>query len=218
MNVTIKKASLRGSLFLNYEFEQTDADVKNTIKTSSDAPIHPDLRNAFRALIPHFAFICEEVTDESLTKKAIEYPDTYLLDRELAPDDTFFKFRVGEFAIEEKKGFDFLIISGAKQLKTGHEIYFPTPKIDVEDTAYIFHKQLKEAIEVCKAEVLAYMQGKQAERSQTALEFESEEEEENENLKLTASFTSQEGEVIGKVLGLKTSSRKSKAKNAFVED
>lgn len=178
MNVTIKKASLRGSLFLNYDFEQTDADVKNTIKTSSDAPIHDDLRNAFRALIPHFAYICEEVKDEALTQKAIENPEMYLHDRELAPDDTFFKFRVGEFSLEEKKGFEYLTLFGCKSLATFQEVCFSSPKIDMEDTNYPFATELKEAIEVCKVEVLAYMQGKQAPKAQ--LEMFNDEEEEQE--------------------------------------
>lgn len=178
MNVTIKKASLRGSLFLDYNFEQQDADVKNLIKTSSDAPIHDDLRNAFRALIPHFAFICEEVKDEVLTKKAIDNPEIYLHERELAPDDTFFKFRVAEFALEEKKGFEYLTLFGCKSLATFQEVCFSSPKIDMEDTNYPFSYELKQAIEVCKVEVLAYMQGKQAPKTQ--LEMFSEEEEEEQ--------------------------------------
>lgn len=178
MNVTIKKASLRGSLFLNYDFEQQDADVKNLIKTSSDAPIHDDLRNAYRRLIPHFAFICEEVKDEALVRKAIENPDTYLYDREVAPDDTFFKFRVSEFSIEEKKGFEYLKLYGCKALATFQEVCFPTPSIDMEDSNYPFRNELAETIEDLKVEVLAYMQGKQAPKAQ--LDMFDEEEEQDE--------------------------------------
>lgn len=177
MNITIKKASLRGSLFLSYDFEQQDADVKNLIKTSSDAPIHDDLRNAFRALIPHFAFICEEVKDEALTRAAIDNPEIYLHDRELAPDDTFFKFRVSEFAIEEKKGFEYVSLHGCKSLATFQEVCWPTPKIDLDDSSYPFRTELASAIEVLKVEVLAYMQGKQAPKTQLDM-FEEEEEKE----------------------------------------
>jgi hypothetical protein len=178
MNITIKKASLRGSLFLSYDFEQQDADVKNLIKTSSDAPIHDDLRNAYRRLIPHFAFICEEVKDEELVRKAIENPDSYLYDRELAPDDTFFKFRVTEFAIEEKKGFEYVSLHGCKSLATFQEVCWPTPKIDLDDSSYPFRSELTENIEDLKAEVLAYMQGKQAPKTQLEMFNEEEEEEE----------------------------------------
>ncbi|WP_298118071.1 hypothetical protein [Flavobacterium sp.] len=177
MNITIKKASLRGSLFLSYDFEQQDADVKNLIKTSSDAPIHDDLRNAYRRLIPHFAFICEEVKDEELVRKAIENPDAYLYDREVASDDTFFKFRVAEFSIEEKKGFEYLHLFGCKSLATFQEVCFSSPKIHMEDTKYPFRNELAKNIEDLKAEVLAYMQGKQAPKTQLEM-FEGEEEEE----------------------------------------
>ena len=36
MNIIIKKAAIRSGLFLNYEFEQRDTDVNNTIKTQKD--------------------------------------------------------------------------------------------------------------------------------------------------------------------------------------
>lgn len=179
MNVTIKKASLKGSLFLSYDYELQEADVKNTIKTSSDAPIHDDLRNAFRALIPHFAFICEEVKDKDLTKKAIESPEIYLQDRDVTPDDTFFKFRVAEFSIEEKKGFEYVSIYGCKSLATLEEVCFSSPKIDLEDSNYPFRNELAKAIEDLKVEVMAYMQGKQAPKTQLEM-FEEEEEEEQE--------------------------------------
>lgn len=216
MNITIKKASVRGSLFLSYDFEQQDADVKNLIKTSSDAPIHDDLRNAFRALIPHFAFICEEVKDEVLTRVAIDKPEIYLHERELAPDDTFFKFRVGEFSIEEKKGFEYVTLFGCKSLATLQEVCFSSPRIDLDDSSYPFRKELASAIEVLKSEVLAYMQGKQAPKSQLEM-FNDDQEQQT---KVTMSFTNSDGQVVEKNIDLKKlekSAKKTKAKNAFVE-
>lgn len=216
MNITIKKASVRGSLFLSYDFEQQDADVKNLIKTSSDAPIHDDLRNAFRALIPHFAFICEEVKDEVLTRVAIDKPEIYLHERELAPDDTFFKFRVGEFSIEEKKGFEYVTLFGCKSLATLQEVCFSSPRIDLDDSSYPFRKELASAIEVLKSEVLAYMQGKQAPKSQLEMFYDDQEQQ----TKVTMSFTNSDGQVVEKNIDLKKlekSAKKTKAKNAFVE-
>src|SRR5690606_38891163 len=99
MEVLIKKAAIRGSLFLSYEFDQKEIGINNSIKTSSDQPIHEDLRIAFRKLIPHFAFICEEIKDEKLVKKAIESPKDYLMDRESSKDESFFKYSVYQFAI-----------------------------------------------------------------------------------------------------------------------
>ena len=166
MNITIKKASIRGSLFLNYEFEQTDLGVKNNIKTNSDAPIHDDLRNAFRTLIPHYAFICEEIKNKSLVTKALKEPELYLLDREVAPDDSFFKYRVYGFNIKENKGFESVEISGSKQLDNHEEISFSTYDVDLADSEYPFLSELNDAIEHLKGEVLAYMQGKSAPKAQ----------------------------------------------------
>lgn len=187
MNIVIKTAAIRSSLFLTYEFEQKDIDVNNTIKTSSDAPIHDDLRNAFKALIPHFAFICEEITNESLVSKAIQDPEMYLSDSESAPDDSFFKFNVNSFSmVDLKKGLNFVSISGSKQLSTLEVISFTSPSIDLEGGTYKFRAELAEAIEVLKKEVLAYMQGKQA--AKTQMEMFGEDSEENEPADNTVSM------------------------------
>lgn len=175
MNIVIKKAAIRNSIFLTYEFDQHDADVKNGIKTSSDAPIHDDLRAAFRALIPHFAFICEEITNEDLVKAAIERPESYLEDRENSASLDFFKFYVNEFSIMDKKGLNFVTISGNKQLTDGDVVSFSAPAIDLDGGNYKFMYELKEAVEVLKREVLAYMQGKQAPKAQLEM-FEGDEE------------------------------------------
>lgn len=177
MQVTIKKAAIKGSMFLYYEFEQKDGDIKNTIKTTSDAPIHEDLRNAFRNLIPHYAFICEEVKSKSLVKKAIQDPETYLLDKESAPDETFFKYRVFEFSLKEKKGGEeVLTIAGGKLLESRDEIYFTTPDVNTIDSEYEFLAELNESIATLVDEVLAYMQGKTAPKSQLDMFPEDEEE------------------------------------------
>lgn len=165
MNVSIKKATIRGSLFLNFEFDQTDGDVKNNIKTSCDAPIHDDLRLKFRELIPYFCFITEEVTDEKVIADAINNPENYVTDFENAKSNVFFKYRVYEFSIKESKGFETLILSGSKRLQNGQEIYFSTPSIDM-DSSDKYMTELREVIEELKEEVLAYMNGKQAPKSQ----------------------------------------------------
>lgn len=183
MNIVIKKATIKGSLFLSYEFEQTDVDVKNRIKTSSDAPIHDDLRNAFRALIPHFTFICEEVKSDKLVGKAIKNPDSYLLDPETAPDQTFFKYRVIEFSIIEKDGDEKVYLKGSKKLESTKEISFSTPGVSLFDQDYKFISELNDAIDILKEEVLAYMQGKSAPKSQMEMFG----DDDNETVEVTTS-------------------------------
>lgn len=177
MNIVIKKAGIRSSLFLSYEFEQKDVDVNNTIKTSSDAPIHEDLRNAFRALIPHFAFVTEEVTDIDLVESAIAAPESYVQDREHSASEVFFKFLVTEFSITNKQGLNYVVLSGNKLLESGEVISFTAPAIDLEGGKYKFRAELANLIEELKKEVLAYMEGKQAPKQQMEMFGEDDEEE-----------------------------------------
>lgn len=181
MQIVIKKATMKGSLFLSYSFDQIDSDVKNRINTSSDAPIHDDLKNAFRKLIPHFAFISEEITDEKLVKKAIQKPELYVLNREDEKEQSFFKFRVHEFEIIEKDGYEKLKISGAKQLVTNQEISFSVPPVELGGDKYKFDAELQELVEELKDEVTAYMQGKTAPKAQTEM-FEDDDFDENEEI------------------------------------
>lgn len=175
MQIAIKRAAIKGSMFLSYDFEQTDVDVKNNIKTSSDAPIHDDLRNAFRKLIPHFVFICEEITNQKLIEKALANAELYLENQDTAPDTSLFKYRVTEFKLIEKDGDDKVIISGSKRLLTNKEISFSTPAKSLFDDDYKFRQELNDDIEHIKNEVLAYMQGKTAPKAQLEM-FEEEEE------------------------------------------
>jgi len=166
MVITIKKAAIVGSLFLKYSYEMQNNDVKDKVNTGSDAPIHDDLRKLFRQLVPHFAFICEEVKDEKLIKKCLANPDDYLVRADGEEmDETFLKYRVSEFEVQERKGYAFVTISGAKQLSTGEEIYFTTPSIDA-DGDYKFLSDLNSTIENLKEEVILYMQGKHAPKAQ----------------------------------------------------
>lgn len=169
MQIVIKKATIKGSLFLSYSFDQIDSDVKNRINTSSDAPIHDDLRNAFKKLTPHFAFISEEVKDEKLIEKAIKNPEKFLIDKDETKDQTFFKFRVSGFEITEKDGYEKITITGAKQLETHNEITFSLPQVGLGDDKYKYYLELQDAVEELKHEVVAYMQGKSAPKAQTEM-------------------------------------------------
>lgn len=182
MQIVIKKATIKGSLFLSYSFDQIDSDVKNRINTSSDAPIHDDLKNAFRKLIPHFAFMSEEIKDEKLIKNAFKNPEAFLLNRDESKDQTFFKFRCHQFEINEKDGYEKITISGAKQLENLNEIYFSVPPIGLGDDSYQYHRELQNTVEELKTEVAAYMQGKSAPKAQTEMFDEDDFGEEGEEI------------------------------------
>ncbi|MCZ8144888.1 hypothetical protein [Flavobacterium sp.] len=179
MNIVIQKAQLNG-IFLSYEFEQKDTDSNNLMKVKSDLPVHDDLRTAFRNLIPHFAFICDQVTDENLFKKACADPLLYTGDRETAPDDTFFKYQVYAVSLNTKKGNNKITMHGCRQVgELFEEISFSSPEIDLDSDKYKYAADLAELVEVLKSEVMAYMEGKHAAKTQMAM-FEGEEEEADE--------------------------------------
>lgn len=178
MEIIIKKATLRNGLFLNYEFVQQDKNSVNTIKTSSDAPVHEDLQKCFRRLIPHFAFIAEEI-DEELAKKAIDDFESYLLvPFDDAPEPKLYNFECYEVSISDVKGLNFVSIFGSKKLSTTETISFKTPSVDLDSlNDYKFVQELSNLIELLKSEVKQYMDGKHSERKQ--MEMFSEEEEED---------------------------------------
>jgi len=174
MSLAVKNATIESSLFLKYAFERTDGEIKNTIVTKSDAPIHEDLRNAFRSLIPHFCFISEQVKDEKLVGKCIDNISDYIGDRDKVVKDDFLKFNVSSFAIS--KSGEGVTISGSRQLDTFEEIGWSTPLIKF-DSDYKFASALEMAVETLKEEVQHYMSGKQAAKAQLDM-FEVNQEEE----------------------------------------
>lgn len=188
MNIVIKKASIISSLFLKYEFEQKDADVKNDIRTKSDAPIHDDLRNAFRAFIPHFVKLTELIPDEALVEDAIKRPQLHVVDRENAVSDVFFNFSVHEVIFDNKKGNNFLTIVGNKILSSGDVISIECPLVDLDSSYYTYVEELKVVVENLKEEVLAYMQGKYGVGNQLEM-FADEDENELDDDALAAEVT-----------------------------
>ena len=177
MEIIIKKATLRNGLFLNYEFVQQDKNSVNTIKTSSDAPVHEDLQKCFRRLIPHFAFIAEEI-DEALAKKSIEDYEKYLMvPFDEAPEPKLYNFDCYEVSISDVKGLNFVSIFGSKKLSTNDTISFKTPSVDLDSlTEYKFVKELSDLIDLLKNEVKLYMDGKHSERKQMEM-FSNEDDE-----------------------------------------
>lgn len=187
MNIVIQRATLSG-IFLNYDFEQKDFESNNLMKVKSDLPVHEDLRNAFRRFIPHFVAICEQEHDKKLIEKAVKNPDAYVLSKEEAPDDSFFKYTVHTVVHNSKKGQNCVTISGCRLVgEFGDEISFTSPEIDLEDNEYTYTTELAQLVEEWKIQVKAYMEGKHAPKAQ--LEMFSEEEE-NDLQEPAAAFTS----------------------------
>lgn len=162
-NIEINKASIVSSLFLSYEYDETEIGVRVTNhKCKSDAPIHDDLRDAFKALTPHLAMISEMKKKPDLVKD---------LDQKTVSEELLKKYRVKGFIVEFKKGATFITLLGEKKLSNGRIISFSTPPTDrgTDEDAYEFFDTLVELVEYCQEEILEYMNGKQAEQMQTEL-------------------------------------------------
>lgn len=165
----INKAKIKNKLFLYYEYSLMAGDVNYDIKTSSDAPIHDDLRNAFRNLIPHFAFLCEEIG---------EYKMMEFIDGKSSPEDEFYiKYSVNQFSIGGSGDSEGITLSGNKRVGTG-VVNFNTPFLRYSDE-YEYMNEFIAAIETAKDEVRLYIDGKHAPKAQQEMvfdDFDSEEE------------------------------------------
>lgn len=176
MNITIKNASIKNRLFLKYGYDHMVETTKYSHpSTTGDAPIHDDLRDAFESLVPHFAYICEEIS-ESVCREAISDLAKGVMQTE---NDPLRKYAVGGFALgKDSEG---VTISGSKILESGDVLNFNTPFKKWEDTDYPFMNELIEAVDLLKSEVYEYIEGKRAPvKHQTIDMFEQDEQEEKE--------------------------------------
>lgn len=178
MNIVIKKAKIKSSLFLYYECEHKDGIVKNDSKINCDAPIHDDLRNAFRGLIPHLVALCELCPDKDLLHSAIQRPESYVEDREHSASEEFFKYDVDEVIIDVKKG-NVVSILGSKTLTSLEDLGLVAPSIDLDSSHYEYLPELNKAVDNLRKEVLAYIEGKFGTGRQMEM-FGEEQEEEHE--------------------------------------
>lgn len=174
MSTTITTAKIKNKLFLAYGYSQRIEGVENKITTSSDAPIHDDLRNAFLRLIPHFALICEEIT-EDVARTAIK--TGFIKNQQ--EENPLNRFDVVGFSIGGSGDSEGVTISGSKWLVSGKVVNFNTPFVKWEDD-YVFIEELIEAVDILKSEVYDYLEGKQASKMQQAMTFMSEDDEDGQ--------------------------------------
>ena len=217
--IEIKKAKVKSGMFLAYEYSERTLLAQNNVAMSSDAPIHPDLENAFKKLVPHFALLTEEVS-QGIVAGTIEqnYPFHELLD----------KFTVTGFSLGGSGDSEGVVIIGNKELVTGKKVNFNSPFqtfYDDSSEAYPYTHELKQDVNAVIYEVEQYMEGKQADPPMKSL-FDGFEDDEQEDFKLPSD------EELGDSLGEKfaegfngtvtvTANGKSKTfgkKNKSVED
>ncbi len=166
-SIEIKKAKIKNGIFLAYEYVQKADDIENKITTSSDAPIHEDLRGAFGRLVPHFALMTEEVNEFDV--------DGVIRQDEEA--ECLAKFEVTGVTIAGTGDSEGVVISGYKTLESGKVVNFNTPFQKFEDE-YQYSEELYNAVAMVRTEVYEYMEGKQAPRKEVgSFDFGDEDEE-----------------------------------------
>ena len=216
--IEIKKAKVKSGMFLAYEYSERTLSAQNNVAMSSDAPIHPDLENAFKKLVPHFALLTEEVS-QGIVAGTIEQNNPFheLLD----------KFTVTGFSLGGSGDSEGVVIIGYKELASGKKVNFNSPFqtfYDDSSEAYPYTHKLKQDVNAVIYEVEQYMEGKQADPPMKSL-FDGFEDDEQEDFKIPTD------EELGEVLGEKlaegfngtvtvTANGKSKkyGKNKSVED
>ena len=176
--IEIRKATITSGIFLAYEYNIQENNVSNKNKTQSTAPIHDDLRNAFKKLIPHFILLTEELPEDKM-KGIIE------IDLQL-PEDIEKKYQVNAFSLSGSEDNQSITITGFKVLSNDRIVSFSSPSQKLyEDRVegYKFTDELRDALEHLVSEVQEYMDGKQAPKTNVGT-FNFPEDEEIEAFKL----------------------------------
>ena len=166
MHIEISKVELSSRIFPKWEYIMTESGRKTKIKASADSPIHDDLSDAMQGLVPHFVLVTEMKKKPEVAK---------VIDLKQLPEKLLSKYKVTGIVIDDNKGDISYKISGFKILNTGRTVGFETPKINEvtsEEDQYEFIDELISQVELIKEEMLEYMQGKEAKRQQTSMEFE----------------------------------------------
>lgn len=133
----IKKAKIKNELFLEVEYTENIQDGTNTVKKDCTAPIHNDLKNAFKKLDAHLSGISEQYTEKG----------------ELDMDNVTCRgFSIGG----DGEG---VILFGFRKLSNGKALNFLSPfhKWDGETVEYESSADLRVAITQCKTEVIKYL-------------------------------------------------------------
>ena len=158
MEIKIKKASIKEGLFLDAEYERMVEENPRTVGEKSKAPIHDDLKNAFKKLDEHLCILCEQFNSYG--------------------DHDLENVSARGFVIGGSGDSEGVVLLGGRSLTGGYmNISSPFTKWESD---YDHIGDLGEIIEECKHEVYLYLfENKHKEEEKTdqlALEFEHEED------------------------------------------
>ncbi|MFV0141041.1 hypothetical protein [Empedobacter falsenii] len=160
MSIKIQKVKIKNGMFLEYKYEQNLQTVRSNNSSNSDQPIHEDLKNAFIAITPHFAFLCEQINEKQAAN---------IIELGAEDDDFFSNHSVESITLSGQGDTEGIVITGSKTLSNLKKISLNTP-FTQWDTDYRYLDELLECVDKIRLEVQLYMDGKQAERIEEELE------------------------------------------------
>ena len=144
---------------LNATYTNYDGD---TITLSGCNAVHPDLLNAFRALVPHLALLTEQRKAFGKTLSALEEEK-----ENKGKDNVYGRIGVTSVTIGAKD----VIILGNRVTDNGDVIKLVSPKVNLEGNLYEYRHALDLAIAGLKYEAKLYITEKKWKYIQTTLEF-----------------------------------------------
>ena len=154
-----KKIGITDTYTLNATYTNNDGD---TITLSGCNNVHPDLFDAFRALVPHLALLSEQ-------REAFE-KTLYALEEEKdgkEKDNVYMRISVTSVTISK----DDVIIFGESVTDSGDIIKLVSPKINLEGGLYEYKTSLSLAVDGLKYEAKLYVTEKKYKYIQAQLEF-----------------------------------------------
>ena len=153
------KIGLTDKYTLNATYVNADGD---TITLSGCNAVHPDLLNAFRALVPHLALLTEQREAFEKTLSALEE------EKENNSKDNVYK-RIGVTSVTIGK--EDVILFGQRVTDNGEVIKLVSPKVNLDSSIYEYNNSLSLAVEGLKYEAKLYVKEKKWKYIQTTLEF-----------------------------------------------
>lgn len=138
-NVKIKKAKLKEGLYLDVTYTEQFPDGKVTTNKACTAEAHIDLRNAFKAMAPHLAKLCQQYDTKGNLVDTIECR--------------------GISVKEEEEDTDGFVLSGHRLLSNGKALIMNTPfqKYNVGQDTYEDIAACIQDIENCVQEIELYV-------------------------------------------------------------
>lgn len=161
--IHIEKVKLEKGETLEITYSRIEKDATTTsVSESHKAPVHPDLKNCFKALCIHLGILCDYISFGQVKK--IDNYDPKLVE----------KFNVSGISIKGGDDDAKIVLTGHKLNKSGKAIILNTPYTRVdedEETGYKFIDNLVTLKDNLIREVQLYLGGKRGEEPQGSLDF-----------------------------------------------